>query len=90
MYVFVYGFVHLYAYCYVGKNSTDCYLAFGDYLYESNWMALPSELQKIFTFMIAHAQIPIFYHGFYVVILDLELFTRVNTIHFTSFAITIV
>lgn len=76
-YVTWYGLAHLYAYCYVGKNSTDAFAAFADCLYESNWMTLPLELRRAYPLMIAHAQRPLCYHGFNVVILNLELFTQV-------------
>lgn len=78
-YAAVVGLAELYAYCYIGKHSSDYYLAFGDCLYESNWMSLPNDMQKTFILMIAHSQIPIYYHGYGVVILDLNLFTRVIT-----------
>lgn len=77
-YVTVYGMLHLYAYCYVGKKSTDFFLAFADCLYESNWMALPLELRRSFPLMISHAHRPLHYHGFHVAILNLELFSKVR------------
>lgn len=48
-------------------------------LYETNWYHLPIETQKSFVVMIKNAQKPIYYHGFGVAILDLELFRRVST-----------
>lgn len=74
---FLYGLAQLYGYCYVGKYSTDYFLAYADRLYESNWMRLPIELRRTFPFMIAHAQIPLYYHGSHMVVLSLELFLKV-------------
>lgn len=90
-----YGLPLLYAYCYVGKHSTDCYLAFADYLYQSNWMILPVELRRTFIFMIAHAQRPVYYHGYHVAILNFELFAKVNISfaffkHFSAIIIIII
>lgn len=90
-YAFLYGLAQLYAYCYVGKYSTDNFLAFADCLYESNWMALPSTLRGSFPLMIAHAQRPLYYHGFHMIILDLKLFLTVwpfLQIHFEVFCST--
>lgn len=78
MFSFTYGFAHLYAYCYVGKYSTDYYVAFADCLYELNWMDLSIELERTVIVMIAHAQKPLYYHGSHITILDLVLFTKVN------------
>lgn len=86
VFALAYGLAHLYAYCYVGKHSTDYYLAYADYLYESNWMYLPLELRCSFPFMIAHAQQPLRYHGFHVAILDFDLFTKVQQFPFTFFS----
>lgn len=83
VFALAYGLAHLYAYCYVGRHSTDYYLAYADYLYESNWMYLSIELQKTFILMIANAQRPLRYHGFHVAVLDFELFTKVPQFMFT-------
>lgn len=76
---FLYWTGHLYAYCYVGKYSTDYFLAFADCIvYESNWININSlKLKKSLPMMIAHAQIPLYYHGFHMVNLNLELFLKV-------------
>lgn len=67
----------LFWYCYFGKIATDSFEAMADCLYESNWQSLPIELQKYFIIMIANAQRKLYYHGFGVVKLDLEAFTKV-------------
>lgn len=66
----------LYHYCCNGKLATDSYRAFGDCLFKSKWFILPRNLQKYFIFMISHAQRPLFYHGYGIVNLDLELFLK--------------
>lgn len=48
------------------------------YLYNANWIELPLELQKYFIMLIANAQLPLYYHGFRIVVLNLETFTRVR------------
>lgn len=82
--VFVTGFAsayslsNLYIYCYCGISSTDSYASYADRLYESNWMALPIDLQRPFALMIVHGQKKLSYHGCNIVDLNLELFTKVS------------
>lgn len=68
----------LFYYCYHGQSATDYLAAFADCLYGSEWMNLSTMLQKPFVFMIAHAQIPRQYHGYGIVSLNLETFSKVN------------
>lgn len=74
----------LFLYCYYGKIATDSFEEMADCLYQSNWQSLPIELQKYIVFMIANAQRPIIYHGFGVVNLDLQTFTKVNDVKYGS------
>lgn len=70
---------NLFLYCFYGKHTTDSYIAFADCLFESNWLNLPNDLQKYFVPMIAHAQKPLFYHG-YIVDLNLKTLSKVRII----------
>lgn len=47
-------------------------------LYESDWMELNNDLQKCFVLIIKNTQIPLFYHGYGMVNLNLETFSNVN------------
>lgn len=67
-------------FCFFGKMATDCYINMSDSLFQSNWYILPIELQKCFIVMIGFGQRPIYYHGFNVMILDLETFTAVSKV----------
>lgn len=71
---------NLFFYCYYGNRSTNDYAQMSHILYESNWNELPVELQKFVKMMIANAQRPLFYHGFHLVILNLETYLKVNEI----------
>lgn len=71
---------NLFLYCYFGKMASESYENMSESLYESNWLCLPVDLQKHFIVMIANVQRPIFYHGFKIVNMDLETFTRVREI----------
>lgn len=51
----------MFFYCYYGDCATGYYAAIADCLFESNWMALPIDLQKLFILMIGHSQKPIFF-----------------------------
>lgn len=50
-----------------------------DCLYDSNWHMRPIKHQKYFNFMIENMQIPLYYHGFNVAVLNLETFTQVSS-----------
>lgn len=77
---------NLFCYCFYGRNTTHNYLMFADHLFESNWMNLPVELQEYFPLMISHAQIPLTFHGYGLVNLNLQTFTSVrNNSFFNSF-----
>lgn len=81
------GLANLYLYCYFGKITTDNYSNFANEMYKSNWIDLPIELRKSFALMISYAQIPVVYHGYNVVNLDLVLFAKVciNVLIFFQF-----
>lgn len=70
--------LNLLLYCYNGKETTDSYAAFSVHLFQSDWYALPLELQKYILMMIADAQLPMYYHGFGIVRMNLETFTSVG------------
>lgn len=74
----VYTELTLYLYCYYGKYATDSYASYANCLYNSNWIILPLNFQKLFVVMIGHAQQPLFYHGYGMVELNLETFARVS------------
>lgn len=47
-------------------------------LYGLDWQKLPVKLQKYLIIMIGNMQIPVYYHGFGVVCLDLMTFVAVS------------
>lgn len=69
---------NLFIYCYFGKIATDSYDGMAHSLYESNWQALPIDLQKCLVLMIGNMQRPVHYHGSGVVMLNLEIFLQVT------------
>lgn len=73
-----FGGLALYLYCYYGKCVTDSYLSFADCLYESNWICRPIAVQKLYILMIVHAQVPLSYHAYNIIDLNLETFTKVS------------
>lgn len=68
---------NLFLYCYYGKRSTNDYAEMAHTLYASNWYQHSAGLQRFFKMMIANAQIPLFYHGFRIVQLNLETYLKV-------------
>lgn len=75
------GLSNLFVYCYFGKLATDSFFKMSDCLYNANWHALPIKLQKYFILMIQHSQQPLSYHGFKMVIFNLETFMAVSIIN---------
>lgn len=65
-------------YCFYSKTTNEIYLKMADHIFESNWQQLPLDLQKFFPFMIANMQKSLYYHGFKIVVLDLETFRNVR------------
>lgn len=57
------GMSNLFIYCYFGEMATEYFKRMSNCLYQSEWEALPVELQKYFVVMIANTQIPMFYSG---------------------------
>lgn len=70
---------YLFVYCFLGKLASENYFKMSDCLYDFDWKRLPVNLQKYFILMIQNTQKPIYYHGFGVCILNLEMFTKVIT-----------
>ncbi|XP_031626227.1 uncharacterized protein LOC116342669 [Contarinia nasturtii] len=68
---------NLFLYCHFGKLASNSYEKMTDCLYnDCNWMSLPNDLKKNILFMIQMSQKPIFYHGFGILELNLETFTK--------------
>lgn len=67
----------IFVYCYFGKIATYSFSKMADLLYELNWNELPIRHQKYVILMIANMQRPLYYHGFHVITLNLETFTKV-------------
>lgn len=65
-------------YCYFGKMTTECYANMADRLFESSWQQLPIDIQKMFILLIGNMHIPVYYHGFSILTLNLETFCVVS------------
>lgn len=72
------GMSNLFLYCFFGKLATDSYAGMAQCMYETNWQDAPAELQKYLILMIANMQKPLQFHGFNVVLIDLNTFTNVS------------
>lgn len=68
----------LFGYCFNGKVATDSYENMAGDLNDCNWQDLPMKYQKYLIVMMADAQQPLYYHGFGVIGLKLEIFTTVR------------
>lgn len=83
---FVCGLLNLYAYCYFGQLTTNCYEKMAECLYEFNWYEKSLDLQKKILLMIQNMQQPVFYHGFGLAVLNLETFVKVRSSDITCLA----
>lgn len=72
------GLTNLFCFCYFGKISSESFEHIADCLYDANWYEMPYELQKNFIMMIRNAEIPLYYHGLNLVILNLETYFEVR------------
>lgn len=75
------GLLNIFLYCYFGKLATESFEEMSNSLYESNWYKLPIKQQKYILLMMVNAKRPLYYHGFGIVILNLETFCNVRKIH---------
>lgn len=81
---FFVGASNLFIDCFFGKLATESFLEMADCLFESDWQSLSIEFQKYFILMISNAQIPLYYHGFGLAVLNLETFSNVRTTLYIS------
>lgn len=73
-------------FCFFGKMATESYERMSISLFESDWKNLSIYLQKYVLLMIRNSQIPLCYHAFRVINLDLETFSKVIDSKIDSFA----
>lgn len=74
------GIFNLFVYCLFGQLATENYFDMANCVYESNWQELPNEYQKYLVLIISNAQIESNYHGFGMIYLNLDTFTKVRRI----------
>lgn len=67
-------------FCFFGEIATESYEKMSKSLFESDWQNMPIGLQKYVMLMIGNSQIPLCYHAFHVVTLDLETFSKVGLV----------
>ena len=58
--------------------ATESFEKMSDCVFDMDWYELPIGLQKYYVLMIEIIQKPHYYHGFRVIYLNLETFTRVS------------
>lgn len=58
--------------------TTECYLEMADRLYEFNWYELSIDLKKYFILMMGNMQIPLYYHGSGMIVINLKTFQEVR------------
>lgn len=67
----------LFFFCYYGKIATDSYAAYGDCVYNMDWIDYPNDLKRYMILIISDAQIPRRYHGFGMAYCNLQTFSKV-------------
>lgn len=77
LFAFPVGISNLFVYCRFGKLANESYEKMSDCVYEFNWHELSPDLQKNVLILIRNMQQPVYYHGFGVVVLNMETFIKV-------------
>lgn len=78
------GMLSMFIYCYFGKLATESFEKMSDCVYDLDWYKLSLSLQKYVVIMIANMQKTLYYHGFEVVVLNLNTFLRVSMSSYLS------
>lgn len=68
----------LFLFCFFGKMATESYENMSNALFESDWQKLSIDMRKYLLLMIKNAQRPLYFHGFRVIALNLETFSKVS------------
>lgn len=68
----------LYLFCYFGKLATESFENMSNCIYNTSWQQFDIELKKYVIVMIENAQKSLYFHGYGVLILNLETFTQVQ------------
>lgn len=72
------GVVIMFPYCYFGKLASESFAKMSDSVYNNaNWYELPIRLQKYIILMLSDMQKPLCYHGFGIIVADLNTYIRV-------------
>lgn len=67
----------LYLFCYFGKLATESFENMSDCAYNANWLQFDIALKKYVILMIQNAQYSLHFHGYGMLILNLQTFTQV-------------
>lgn len=71
---------NLFLYCYYGAFATDFYSKYANCVYESNWLTLPTNIQKNYVLMIIiYSHQSVVYHGGNIIVLNLKTFLKVKS-----------
>lgn len=70
------GLLNLYVYCYYGKMATVELEAYADHIYNTQWYRKRLNIQKSYIVIIQYTQRPVFYHGFDIIDLNMETFSK--------------
>lgn len=68
----------MFLYCYFGQLATDSFQNLDDFLFDLNWFNFSIEQQKCINLILLNSQKPLIYHGFGIVKLDLQSYTKVT------------
>lgn len=68
----------LYLFCYFGKLATESFENISNCIDNASWQHFDIELKKYVIFMIKNAQRSLHFHGYVMLVLNLETFTYVQ------------
>lgn len=75
---------NVYLLCYFGKLATESFQNMSGCIYNSNWQQLDIDLKKYIILMVRSSRRPLIFHGYGMLILNLETFTQVSEQFFAN------
>ena len=71
------GIANLFVFCYFGKLTTESFVNMADCVYHLKWQKFDIKLKKSLIPIIQSAQQPLYYEGYGIFTLNLQMFTQV-------------
>lgn len=70
--------LNVFPYCFYGQMITECFAKMSDCLFDLKWQKFSPKFQKNIGVMLMYTQKPTYFHGFEVLVLNLNTFLGVS------------